>query len=205
MAALILAPHFDDAVYSCGALIARRAAKERVTLLTVCGGAIPADAPATAIVRELHARWRAANEGLLPDRRGEEQAAAALLGATVATLPGLDAIYRRGEQRRALYARGSQLATWPRPDDPLPSQLRARDWLAAWLAEQDSSAPAIYLPLAVGGHVDHRITRDWALASLAARPALAVYAYGDFSLYAKRWSGGRGAGGIAGWLARRRG
>ena len=179
VASLILAPHFDDAVYSCGAMVARSvAAGEVVTLLTVCGGEIPPDPPATNIVRELHTRWRAVNGGVLPSRLAEECTATSALAAgvmaRVMAMPLLDCIYRRDREGRALYTRGAQLGGAPHPADPLPAQLRATAWLAEMVASE------VYLPLAVGGHVDHRIVRDWALEWFAARPDVAAYAYADF-------------------------
>ncbi len=171
VASLILAPHFDDAVYSCGTMVARSvAAGEVVTLLTVCGGEIPPDPPATNIVRELHARWRAANGGVLP----AASALAAGKMAHVVALPLLDCVYRRDGEGRALYTRGAQLGGAPHPADPSPAQLRATAWLAEMVASE------VYLPLAVGGHIDHRIVRDWALEWFAARPDVAAYAYADF-------------------------
>ena len=180
MASLILAPHFDDAVYSCGVMIARSAAAgEAVMLLTVCGGEIPSDPPATGIVRELHARWLAANGGVLPERLAEERAAATALATgeempRVVALPLLDCIYRRDGEGRALYTRGAQLGGAPHPDDQLPAQLRSTPWPAELVVSE------VYLPLAVGRHVDHRIVRDWALEWLAARPDIHAYAYADF-------------------------
>ncbi|MCY4008699.1 MAG: PIG-L family deacetylase [Anaerolineaceae bacterium] len=190
MRVLILAPHFDDAVYSCGALVSRRVAQgHTVVMMTVCGRAIPDQPPANRFVRELHARWRAANGGELPDRQAEDRAAAKALSSSssgsmagrvqVIALPFLDAIYRCAEAGEALYPSGGQLNGTPHPQDSLPRQLRAKDWLAEMACEE------LYLPLAVGGHVDHRIVRDEALAALTGRPELVAYAYADFP-YSRR-------------------
>lgn len=129
-------------------------------------------------MRELHARWRAANGAVLPDRLAEEREAVRALAAEVlpcvVPLPFLDCIYRRDREGRALYTSGAQLGGAPHPDDPLPTQLRALTWSAGWNADE------LYLPLAVGGHVDHRTVRDWALERLAVRPTIRAYAYADF-------------------------
>ena len=184
MALLILAPHFDDAVYSCGALLARRVMKgEAVTLMTICGAAIPANPPQNRFVQELHARWRAANGGVWPDRQAEERLAARALSpegwTRVLALPYLDAIYRRDGAGEALYTSGAQLNREPHPEDPLPAEWNASDWLDG--ADFDE----LYFPLTVGGHVDHRIVRDGALAWWAGKPAAPAYAcrafaYADF-------------------------
>lgn len=165
-------------------------------MMTVCGAAIPTQPPANRFVSELHARWRAANGGELPDRHAEERAAAQVLSAAqvhsatqvhsaanvpsaagrvqVIALPFLDAIYRCDEVGEALYPSGGQLNREPHPQDSLPGRLRARDWLAEVACEE------LYLPLAVGGHVDHRMVRDEALAALAGQPDIVAYAYADF-------------------------
>ena len=179
MALLILAAHFDDAVYSCGALMARRVLRgETITLVTVCGAPIPANPPQNRFVEELHARWRAANGGTLPDRQGEERAAARAFAPEgrirVLALPYLDCIYRRDESGEALYTSGAQLNREPHPADPLPADWNAGDWLDAQEIEE------LYFPLAVGGHVDHRIVLTGALAWWAGKPAPRAYAYADF-------------------------
>lgn len=186
MALLILAAHFDDAVYSCGALIARRVLRgETVTLMTVCGAAIPADPPHNQSVQELHARWRAANGGVLPDRQAEERRAARAFSpegwTRVLALPYLDSIYRRDGAGEALYSSDAQLNLnrEPHPKDPLPAEWNASDWLDGEDFEE------LFFPLTAGGHVDHRIVRDGALAWMAGKRATRAfacraYAYADF-------------------------
>ncbi len=145
---VVLSPHLDDAALSVGGIVA--AAGSRALVVTVC----TADAPAeiTPFAESLH---RAQGGARVAERRAEDRAAMARLGCDFiwADLP--DAIYRG-------YASWPDLFGAPRADDPL----RAR------LAEILSTLPAgaeILAPLAVGGHVDHRLVRQVASARGFAR------------------------------------
>jgi LmbE family N-acetylglucosaminyl deacetylase len=147
-----LSPHLDDAVLSCGGLIARQVANdEPVTVVTVCAGDTPVG-ELTAFAVELHRRW--GGEGSpVAARRAEDRMACGRLGASVIQLEVVDAVYRR--------ARDTPLY----PDEasifgPLhPADLGLVAQLAALLAEACSPTAHIYCPAAVGGHVDHRLTR----------------------------------------------
>ncbi len=120
--------------------------------------------------------------GLGPDamgvRRREDRAAAALLGAETLHLELPDAVYREDPATgRPLYRRLTALLGRPRAGDPLGEQLRRR------LGELPDSE-LLLLPLALGGHVDHRITRTTAEAVFGGRNL--VY-WEDFP-YVDRWT-----------------
>ncbi|MBP8947823.1 MAG: PIG-L family deacetylase [Candidatus Promineofilum sp.] len=159
---LYLSPHFDDAALSCGGQIATwTAAGQSVLVVTITGGDPPADAPSDT-VRQLHDRWTAsltaegaggAAEAMVAQRRAEDRAALAVLGADWLHLPFLDCIYRCGPDDDALY---------PGPTDMFGPANPADAATLAALAEAFAALPAagrVYLPLGVGGHVDHLATR----------------------------------------------
>ena len=166
---LYLSPHFDDAALSCGGQIATwTAAGQSVLVVTITGGDPPA-APVSDTVRALHDRWAtsllaegqpetaAAAMGtaaaVLAQRRAEDRAALALLRADWLHLPFLDCIYRCGPDDDALYPGPTDMFGAPNPADA--------GTLAA-LAEAFAALPPagrVYLPLGVGGHVDHLATR----------------------------------------------
>ena len=160
---LYLSPHFDDAVLSCGGqIVLRTDARESVLVVTITGGDPPA-ALASETVRDLHRRWaeslaaggeEAAAASMVAQRRAEDRAALTVLRADALHLPFLDCIYRCGpDPDDVLY---------PGPVDmfgPLnPADAATIDELVEAFRKLPQ-ARRVYLPLGVGGHVDHLATR----------------------------------------------
>jgi LmbE family N-acetylglucosaminyl deacetylase len=178
---LYLSPHFDDAALSCGGQIATfTAAGESVLVVTITGGDPPAEAPSDT-VSQLHERWAAsllaegrrgeAAELMVAQRRAEDRAALAVLGADWLHLSFLDCIYRCGPDGDALYPGPVDMFGPPNPDD---------DATLAALAEALADLPPagrVYLPLGVGGHVDHLATRRAAERVFAAPVYYEEYPY----------------------------
>lgn len=149
-----LSPHLDDAVLSCGAAIAeQRAAGDEVEIVTACAGAPDPSSPLSPLALDLHRRWGLDATSVTRTRRTEDLAASAVLGATPVHLEFLEAIYRLP----ARYATFEALFAEADPDDPLPAELE--DALCARLAP----GVMLHAPLAIGGHVDHRLVHDVAL------------------------------------------
>jgi len=102
-------------------------------------------------------------------RRREDEAFASFVGIEIVSLRLPDAVFRG-------YVGGPQLFGWPRLDDPEPiTVLRAA--LAGLRVDE------LYVPFAIGGHVDHRQTRRAAVALLAEAGSLyagRVTFYEDF-------------------------
>jgi len=172
---LFLSPHSDDAVLSCGGLIPHLVQQnETVTLLTVMGGNPPSPLPDTAPVRELHTRWRGgANPSLT--RREEDRAAAHILGAAADHLAVPDCIYRSHLYRGALYPATAAIfgevhwADYARYD--------AGAQVQGWLSLRDTAVDRIFVPLAVGHHVDHQIVRQIGLDLALGRRQFATPGY----------------------------
>jgi LmbE family N-acetylglucosaminyl deacetylase len=150
---IYLSPHLDDAVLSCGGLIAQQfAAGEEVTVFTVCAGDSPVG-ELTPFAYELHRRWGGAGSPMAA-RRAEDLVACGRLGASVVHYPLADAVYRRGPDGQALY-----------PDAPSvfgdihAAEAGRVEELAAALRPSLPADAQVYTPLALGGHVDHRLTR----------------------------------------------
>jgi LmbE family N-acetylglucosaminyl deacetylase len=150
-----LSPHLDDAVLSCGGRIWQQAqAGERVIVATVFAGDPDPGAPLSPFAQELHALWGHSTDAA-SKRREEDIAALALLRAEAVHWPYADCIYRQASDGRFFYSDGASL--WGEIDpteNGLIAELATR--LAALSLTQDS---AIYAPLGVGRHVDHRIVR----------------------------------------------
>lgn len=153
---LYLSPHLDDVALSCGGQIFQHTqAGRRVLIVTVTAGEPELD-PSGQIsdyARSLHDRW-----ALLADaaagRRAEDAAACALLGADFLHLDVADCIYRLHSQTgQPFYVSDGDLFG---PVHPAEAGLVAR--LAARFGEL-STAGQVMVPLGVGNHVDHQITR----------------------------------------------
>lgn len=156
---LYISPHFDDVALSCGGQIFRRTAVgESVLVVTITAADPPKDLQSET-VRSLHDRWTNslggdAPESIVAQRRAEDREAFAILRADVLHLPFLDCIYRCSPESEELL--------YPGPMDMFgdrnPADTEVVDTLAGALAALPAAAH-IYLPLGVGGHIDHEISR----------------------------------------------
>jgi LmbE family N-acetylglucosaminyl deacetylase len=169
MASVFLSPHPDDAALSCGGLIASlRDRGEAVTIVTVFSGAGGSnrltpyqrlalgfgDAAADGDAAAASATEPTPGE-VSALRRVEDQAYARFVGAAIVFIDLPDAVFRG-------YEGDTPLMSAPRPDDPPPV-----DALRRTLA---NLRPAdLYVPLSIGGHVDHRQVRRAAVALLSER------------------------------------
>lgn len=151
---IYLSPHLDDAVLSCGGRIWQQArGGESPVVVTVFAGA-PDPTSFSPYAQELHQRWGHPTEAI-EQRQREDREALALLGARAVHWDYQDCIYRRTPAGDYAYA--SEAALWGEIhplEDALVRDLRERIGGLAPRAEG-----ALYVPLAVGRHVDHRIVR----------------------------------------------
>lgn len=150
---LYLSPHLDDAVYSCGGLIAAQfEAGDDVMVLTICAGD-PPEGPLSSFALQFHSRW---DSGLHPteSRREEDLQACGMLGAGVMHLSVPDAIYRWGAWDKVLYPTEQSIFGRLHADDQ-----RFAEELADQLQSALPDDLLLYCPLGIGGHVDHLLTR----------------------------------------------
>jgi LmbE family N-acetylglucosaminyl deacetylase len=154
LAHLYLSPHLDDAVFSCGGLMAMQDARgEPISVLTFFAGD-PPNYRISDFAAELHARWGKAGPPIAM-RRAEDRLACGRLGASVVHLDFLDAIYRVDQNQKVLYPTDDSLfADTPPNEDELLSEL------VEALANIDFGQAMIYCPKGLGGHVDHSLTRS---------------------------------------------
>jgi LmbE family N-acetylglucosaminyl deacetylase len=180
MTAIFLAPHYDDVALSCGGLVAQfsGAAGEMggsdvggPLVLTIFGGTPAAD-NLTAFARWQHERWGTEGHDTVAVRLEEERAAAAALGCRTRSLPYLDAIYR-GEQYLSDDALFGPLLP---ADQPLIAQLVADlDRIPEFAVPGEVT---LYVPLAIGNHVDHQIVYE--VGQVFAGRGMRVFGYEDF-------------------------
>lgn len=168
--AIFLSPHYDDVVLSCGGTVATLVdAGCEPPMVAVFGGETPEELVGD-FARWKHSRWGYDSaDAVLGVRRGEDTAAATVLGCRTRWLGYFDAIYR-GDR----YARDGELC----------GQLReVEEGLVPLLADEISALPewvegtTVYVPLAIGDHVDHQIT--FAAGRLLAARGIPVFAYED--------------------------
>jgi len=171
-----LSPHLDDGVLSCGGAIHRQVTGgEEVLVITLFAGDPPTRRPPSDFARGQPAHRSGAPQPVAL-RRAEDAAALALLGAEPLHLSFPDAIYRSGPPEPGgaagawLYDGLTGLMDRAHPADPVTPEVLA-EAVAGCLA--GSEALALYAPLAIGGHVDHRLVHAAArlLAGRGYRPA----------------------------------
>jgi LmbE family N-acetylglucosaminyl deacetylase len=145
-----LSPHLDDAVFSCGGLIARQVADgDKVSVVTVCAGNSP-QGELSEFAHTLHERWG----DTIKSRRIEDRMACGRLGASVHHLDIPDAIYRRGPDKQLLYTSEEKIFGSLHPhEDSLIYHL------VATLPGVIPAGARVYSPQGLGGHVDHRLVR----------------------------------------------
>jgi LmbE family N-acetylglucosaminyl deacetylase len=172
----VLSPHLDDAVYSVGGQLAGqvRAGGTAVVLNLFAGHPGEALSP---LAREFHDRQGI--EDLVSHRIGLDRAALGRLGASPVYLPFRDCLYRGGTGGGGDDDGGAWYYTDPSQvfGQPHPAEAHLAAELADTVAPHLPADVRVLAPLAVGGHVDHRIVRDAAL--LLARQGWPVRFYED--------------------------
>jgi LmbE family N-acetylglucosaminyl deacetylase len=169
---VFVSPHPDDVALSCGGLIAGlRDRGDQVTILTVFSG--PGDLPRLTPYQKAALGFGGQEKGepadahsapdVGPDapspqdvmavRRAEDAAYARFVGASIVFVNRPDGVFRN-------YLGDGQLMGRPRQDDPPPTRELRR-------ALTELGPDRLYLPFAIGGHVDHRQAHRAALEVLA--------------------------------------
>lgn len=150
---IYLSPHLDDAVFSCGGLIASQvAAGDVVTVLTIFAGD-PGPGPIPDLAQAMHRLWGVGPDPV-GDRRTEDHLACGRLGASVVHLPLMDAIYRVGPANVVRY---NSVEAIFGPVHPADAGLAEEIW--GHLSRACPLEAVLYCPLGLGRHVDHRLTR----------------------------------------------
>lgn len=156
---VIISPHFDDGVFSCGGTAHQlSAAGHAVTIMTIMGGLHDGELPDSPILKDLHERW-AAGDSPLRQRQLEDEGASRLIGVEFMHVPLPDCVYRAAGNM-ALYPSEESLFADVHPADYAPRLLQGIQIPGLETADR------VYLPLGVGRHVDHQIARDWGMTQV---------------------------------------
>ena len=160
---IYISPHFDDAVLSCGGLIWEQAQIGLPVEIWTLTAGDPTEGPVSDLITRIHKVWGTGTPlETVQLRRIEDQNAANLVGAKLTHFNMVDAIYRRSSVGELLYTDDVF--------DPIhPSELSIVQDTAKMLESNILAADIIVCPFALGGHVDHIITRK-AVESLGLSP-----------------------------------
>ena len=160
---VIISPHFDDGVFSCGGTASQlSAAGHSVLVITMMGGLFQDELPDTPILADLHRRWQAGQDPLR-QRQIEDENASKVLGVDFMHVPLPDCVYRLAGDE-PLYPSEESLFGEVHPADYAPRLLKGIQ------IPELETATRVYLPLGVGHHVDHQIARDWGMTQMRDAP-----------------------------------
>lgn len=147
---VVISPHFDDGIGSCGCLIYELVqAGELVELLTVFGGR--RSNQISAFARKLLDMWNL-RDGVA-ERIAEDMLACKRLGAKQRILPFIEALYRKNADRW-LYPEDGDLFRSARSEDA-----ELTEQIAAKLLTIYSKEDLLLFPGGRGKHVDHLLVK----------------------------------------------
>ena len=169
--AIYLSPHLDDVTLSCGGQVFQQTRLgKRILVVTVTAGD-PPQAAVSSYAQSLHDRWALATDAVAA-RRAEDRVANQILGAEPLHWSRPDCIYRyHPVTGAALYLSDPEIF-----GDVHPAEAPLITALAAQIAALPPHHQ-LYIPLTVGHHVDHQLTRSAAEQSVD--PATLCY-YEDY-------------------------
>jgi LmbE family N-acetylglucosaminyl deacetylase len=167
---IYFSPHLDDVALSCGGLVWEQIrAGNPVRIWTICAGD-PPPGPLAPFAESLHDRWQLGIEAV-ESRRQEDISSCTELGAAYRHLPVPDCIYRRGnESGEALYTSEAGIFGQVHPQEAV-----LIEQLSGELLEMLPVQVILACPLALGGHVDHKLTRSVVEKLFASKPKNAVW------------------------------
>jgi LmbE family N-acetylglucosaminyl deacetylase len=178
--ALFVSPHLDDVVFSCGGLVAQLAASgARVVIASVFTEGPEPGEPVSDVIQSLHKLWKMEDDAAVTrfwcGRREEDAAAVGALGAQHLWLAYRDALYRGGQ-----YFSVDTIMNHVKPGDWELVQRVSERVVAMWRRTPNA---VVYLPLAVGNHVDHQFA--FMLAGPLRTAGAEVWHYEDFPYVAR--------------------
>lgn len=179
MQTIFLSPHFDDVALSCGGLVWQKIqAGEQVSIWTILAGN-PPPGPLSEFAQKLHTRWQTGGQAV-SQRQEEDISSCGILGADYRHFSVPECIYRFTETqplsgvkpatgRQHLYTEDTYLGPIHPEDEALIKMLVEK------LQNEIPDQSLIISPLAIGGHVDHRLVR-----AVAERTNRQILYYADY-------------------------
>lgn len=180
---VVLSPHLDDAVLSCGALMTYAVEHVPVTVATLFTEAGPPPYTLSARTHLRHVGMTDA-ESLYHERKIEDRTALESIGVTWVHAGLTEALYRRNARSQRFWVKLLPelgyiypVYRWQIVSGRLaPADAGTLQDACAFIQRIAGQGPAFVLaPLAVGGHVDHVLTR-----TAAERSGARIGYYSDF-------------------------
>jgi LmbE family N-acetylglucosaminyl deacetylase len=173
---LFISPHLDDVVMSCGGYINCLTAQGiKVIIATIVTADYNSGLPMSRLAQRGLRAWGLGNRPFVI-RRGEDKAAAKVLGAEVVHFDFLDCIYRQDKNNHFLYTkRVRDVPVHPLDWEIFEPTLQTK--LREYFQQYSTNSLRIVCPLSIGGHVDHILVRH-AVESVS-DPQARIY-YEDF-------------------------
>lgn len=158
---LYVSPHLDDVVLSCGGRLAAAGREERTAVVASVFAAPTPREPVTPLARGYHELMGTGNDPFL--RRREDREALGLLGAQPLHLEYLDCIYRIRVDDLPLVTQQSDIFRFDDVEEQELVHAVTHDLHELMIT---TGACRVFLPLALGWHRDHVLTRRAAELSL---------------------------------------
>lgn len=156
---IYLSPHLDDVALSCGGAVWEQTQRnEQVEIWSICAGDPPASS-VSGFAESLQSRWNLERDAS-ELRRQEDIASCQRLGAGYRHFPLPDCIYRLGPEGTTYFGEplyDSEESLW---EDVHPAEAGLIQWLSEEFERLLPGDSHVICPLALGGHVDHRLTRQ---------------------------------------------
>jgi LmbE family N-acetylglucosaminyl deacetylase len=150
---IFLSPHLDDIAFSCGGLAWELANdNHNVEIWNICAGD-PPDGSLSPFARTMHESWGLGMDAVRI-RREEDRKACQLMGVSPRYFNYLDCIYRVSAEGDFFYQSGTEIFGGLDP--------REETLIDALFQEMRRSLPEdvnLVVPLGIGNHVDHQLTR----------------------------------------------
>ena len=148
---MVLSPHLDDSVLSCGALMAdaHRLGVDVLVVTVFNGRPVP---PLSAPASRFHARCGHPDNNAMDEREIEDDRALGIVGARTERLYLPEALYRKDLDGTPLYDSDSAIFR-----EHVPASSDERSTVERRITQRvDAVDPDLVLaPLGIGGHVDH--------------------------------------------------
>lgn len=159
MKIVYFSPHLDDAIFSCGGIIAQQILDGHKVEIWSFFTSDPPSEGLTPFARLLHRRW-GKTQNPYQIRRDEDIAACKLLSVNWKHFGYMDCIYRRYPQTGAPLVRnkGDLFKPGREPETILIDSIKQR--IDQHLKIQDT----LIIPLGVGTHIDHLLIREIAIS-----------------------------------------
>lgn len=155
MKTVYFSPHLDDAIFSCGGIIAQQVSRGQEVEVWSYFTADPPVEGLTPFAHILHRRWDK-TQNPYQTRRDEDIAACSLISVNWRHFGFPDCIYRRYPQTGAPLVRNKRDLFKPGRERENVLMESITQCVDQYLAVQDT----LVIPIGVGTHIDHLLIRD---------------------------------------------